>query len=385
MFDVQGTVQKRRGLIEMPYKKEKYYLKYKDMDVLGFNTSSMESWVVNSDFLPIQLQDKPADYQLIKNFCSGRLLMMNRKHCKEILDACGIDDQTDINICLVSRALSFRDNYWICSDDSKETWEKINLYRNVFSAQISKIALTGDMADEDIGGCIGDDIYTGELTNKGTRAKCFFRGKEGIYLAKNESMAEIASEILAFFIASNMNLPCRKYIYKEMYGKDCSVCQVSTSDVYEMIPCRDVMQYYNENQQRYGEGYYKFFMKIDPVNFLKMQKFDYITLNTDRNRDNFGLLMIDHKFDSLYPLFDHDSCFKGKGTGGIYFPTSMTFEKTLDAIKEDYGDIFYNSIYPDVLQLYQVIRSKKFKQFFLEYKTIEEFQKMKERIESVLK
>ena len=63
----------------------------------------------------------------------------------------------------------------------------------------------------------------------------------------------------------------------------------------------------------------------------------------------------------------------------------MTFEKTLDAIKEDYGDIFYNSIYPDVLQLYQVIRSKKFKQFFLEYKTIEEFQKMKERIESVLK
>lgn len=63
----------------------------------------------------------------------------------------------------------------------------------------------------------------------------------------------------------------------------------------------------------------------------------------------------------------------------------VQFQGTLDALKKDYKDIFYYSVYNDILKLYHTVISQKFKQFFLQYKTIEEFQEMAQRIEKVLK
>lgn len=136
-----------------------YYLKYKDINVLVFAIQAKTLNILNQNYLPFSLQGKEESYDLIRSFCSGRLLMMSREYCKEILTACGIDDQTNVNICIVSQALSFRDNYWICSEDSNETWGTINLYQNEFSASISKVALTGDMNNITEKESIGDKLY----------------------------------------------------------------------------------------------------------------------------------------------------------------------------------------------------------------------------------
>ncbi len=75
-----------------------------------------------------------------------------------------------------------------------------------------------------------------------------------------------------------------------------------------------------------------------------MQLFDCVTFNSDRNRDNYGLLRLNGVVKGLYPLFDHDSCFKAKGMNGYYFPTGLTYRQTIDYLKPYYkNDVLLNT------------------------------------------
>lgn len=352
-----------------------YYLKYKDIPVIVFDIQSKKLKILNTDYLPFSLQRKIENYDLIRSFCSSRLLMMSREYCKEILTACGIDDQSDINICIISRALSFRDNYWICSEGSNETWSNINLYNNKFSADISRVSLTGNMENVTEKVRIGDSLYTGELTNKGTRAKCFIRNNNRIFLVKKEALSEISSEIVVYYIAVGLNLPCSKYYYIKYYDKDCSICSIVTSERDELLPCRDVMEHFSVVSCK---EVYEYFMQIDAINFIKMQLFDYLTLNVDRNRDNYGLLRQNGNMIGLYPVFDHDSCFKGKSTKGIYFPSGKNFHKTIEMLQTTYK-MQYSQLESQIEYLKEYLNSYEFKDIFLKYKSVEEYDSMKKR------
>lgn len=148
-----------------------YYLKYIDTNVIKFDTVYEAVSVLNPSLLPYSIANMSVSYDMVRKFCSDRILMMNRKHRKEILDSCGLSNKSAIYICLLCKGLSFRDNYWICREGSKDTWSTVNLYDNSFSKELAHTALTGDASKV----LIGDNVFTGELTNKGTRAKCFHR------------------------------------------------------------------------------------------------------------------------------------------------------------------------------------------------------------------
>lgn len=365
------------------FEKTEYCLKYKNDVVFKFNIEQKSIRMVNEGLLPVSLQNKPVTYDLVRKFCSDRILMLNREHCKEILTACGVDDQTDVNICIICKGLSFRDNYWISRARSKEKWENVNLYQNEFSLSISKIALTGNMSEATIENTIGDKIFTGELTGKGTRAKCYLRSNHKLYMAKNETRAEIMSEVITYYIAQALGVGCSKYEVGRVFDKECSVCEVLTSEEWELVPCRDVLSYYNTNLMSYDGECYQTFMRMDPLNFIKMQILDYVTLNVDRNRDNFGLLSNRGKLIGLYPLFDHDSCFKGKSTAGKYFPTGLTFSQTLALLKTEYK-IYYTQLYDEIERFRQMMKNTDFmEKIFLKCKTEEEYGSMIKRIEKL--
>lgn len=354
-----------------------YLLMYKDIQVLRFNTETREIGLLNQAYLPVCIRRQNADYSFdsIRQFCSLRVLLMNRAYCKELLTSCGVEDQSDINICIISRALSFRDNYWIKSEYSEEKWDSINLYSNPFSVQAANVALTGIMDRIDIGG----KLYTGELSGKGTRPKCFVRRGNDILLFKAETVDEIKSEILSAVIASVLGLknPAR-YWYEKAHGKDCSVCRILTSEKSELVHYRDIMSHYNEVTMSYDSSSYKFLSSLDPEQFLLMHLFDYVTLNTDRNRDNFGIEICDNEFVGLYPVYDHDSCFKGKSTNGTYFPTGLTFDKTLAYLKslQEY-DLFRERI----RKALSYFNSYKFRDIFLILKSVEDYASMLARLE----
>ena len=299
-----------------------YSLMWKNEEVLRFNPNKHQAKIINNEKLGYNTHNFNNHYEIILSFCADRVLMMNREHCKEILTSCNIDDQSALGICLISRALSFRDNFWFKKCRDNITWESINLYTNKFSEQITKVAITGETEVVNI----DDGLFTGELTSKGTRAKSYIRNNGKVFLYKVENADEINSEIVSFYIAKALNLPSAMYFSDKLYGKHCSVCQILTNEDVELILYRELLS-------NYGGQAYSMIMNLDPANFIKMQVFDYITLNTDRNRDNYGVVRYKGKFYSLYPIYDHDSCFKGKGTNATYFPTGMTFAKTLEFLK----------------------------------------------------
>lgn len=358
---------------------KEYYLKYKDQNVLRFNIETEQVDIYSNELLPVSIQNRDVNFETINKFCSDRMLMSSREHCKEILVSCGIDDRSAVNICILSRALTFRDNYWICAANSGETWDKTNLYKNERSFSLSRVALTGAADDAMEHRMMKDYVFTGELTSKGTKAKCFIRIKGQLFLLKNETIGEISSEVITYYIAQLLNLPCTKYRYMKQYGKDCSLCVIETSEVIELIPARDIMSLFGEYTIGFHSKTYDQFMQFDPINFTKMQVLDYVTLNTDRNRDNFGLISMNRRIVGLYPLFDHDGCFKGKSANGVYFPSNVTFHRTIETLKTEYRMI-YRSIYPDIQNMVMSMKTDYFKNLFLQYKTIAEYSSMMNRI-----
>lgn len=356
-----------------------YLLKYKDSIVLKFDTKNRYVELISKDLLPYSIANMKVSYDMISKFCSDRILMMNRQYCKEILNSCNIDDQSDINICITGKALSFRDNYWICKEGSKELWCNVNLYNNKFSSELEYISLTGDMSKV----VLTDDLFTGELTNKGTRAKCFHRESDKLFLIKNESLDEIRSEIITFYLASALGLRCSQYSYGKINNLDCSVCQIFTSEDIELIPCRDVMSYYNEYKLYFNGNTYNTFYNIGKLDFLKMQLLDYIVLNTDRNRDNFGLCKRNGVLVGLYPIFDHDSCFKGKRTKANYFPSGLSFTDTLFNIKLKYHNEMI-ILRPYIENFKNYISTPQFKDLFLSYKSEEVYNSVLRRTDNIL-
>lgn len=354
-----------------------YLLMYRDIPIVKFNTDTKDSIILHPSFLPFGQRKIENGWNIIRSFCADRMLLTNRKYCKEILISCLINDQSDVNICLISRALSFRDNYWIKQENSKETWENINLYNNPFSAEISYTALTGETCSVSI----GDEIYTGELTSHGTRAKCYIRQNGNIYLAKAETLDEIASEILSSHIADFLGINATKYSNTSLYGKNVSICKIETNELREMISCRDILKNFG-CKMKIDTNYYDFFIENCKNDFIKMQVFDYLTLNTDRNRDNFALEKCKNKIVGLYPLFDHDSCFKGKNFNAYYFVTGLSFNDTFEFLLERYEDNIIN-MKDSIYNLYNnITKNEEFKYEFLSLKNEEIYNSFLARIDN---
>lgn len=358
-----------------------YYLKYKDEKVLKFNISRQTVDIINKELLPVCIRNMQTSFDMIKVFCANRILMKSRVHCKEILALCDMSECNDIIICIMCKALSLTDDYWITSRLKAHKWSDVSLHKNSFSDTIAKAALTGNIRDMNAHIVPGDKILTGELTVKGTKAKCFCRYNDNVLLIKNETLHEINAEVLSYYIATLMRVKACKYIHQKVFDIDCSICKIETSEHIELLSCRDIMLYYNEFKMQYNSRAYNHFLRVDEINFLKMQIFDFITMNIDRNRDNFGLLVEEGKESSLYPLFDHNGCFKGRSTKAVYFVTGMSFEETLHVIKLNHDDVLKKNIYSEVENLKDNIQ----KNFCLKYISEYQYNEMKQRIELVLK
>lgn len=289
-------------------------LKYKDETVYDDKYG-----ILNQQLLPI-------GFHSIDAWFRHRSILFERKYSKELLISCGVDNCTPEVICMRCLGLSLRDNYWICPDNMNLRYADVNLFTNTLDEVLSRVSLFGQI---DTSHSNFDRLVTGELTASGTKAKCFVRENGAIYLIKAETEDEIANEVLFGMLGTLFKVPTVQYNYAKYNGIYCSKCQCFTGLDTDLIPYRDIMMAYNEVRPTCSNLSYQ---SLTSVAFVKMQILDYLSLNFDRNRDNYGVVRGSFGV-TLAPLFDHDSAFKGKGENGNYFPTSMSFAKTLDMLK----------------------------------------------------
>ena len=353
-----------------------YFIMYKDIPVMEFDLKNNQYKYLEINLLPIIIANIEPSWQAVQIFCNARCMSNNRKYRLKILKKCNIEDYTDINICIEGKGLSLKDNYWIKKENSSDTWSLVNLYHNNFSNDISYTALTGEYNPNQ------NKYLTGELTVRGNKAKCFYKNKDGIFLFKEETEEEIFAEIISSIIAQQMNLNAALYLKSNIYGKNCSVCKIKTSENIELIHARDFLKYFNCKMNK-NSMYYKFFYNLDKVNFIKMQLFDYITLNTDRNKDNFGVKRVKGNLVGLYPIYDHDACFKGN-LNSKYLVTDESFNQLLSHLKTLDSTVYRNIVKFNITKLYKYFK-KEGKKDFKRYNLEKEYNDFMNRIENILK
>lgn len=308
---------------------EKFELMFENEPIAEFNVKTGEVTPITWLMAPYSLVDRAPTFGNIRSWISSRVLLMNRKYFKEILMQSGIDGQSDIDICIASRALSFADCYWVRGLYSGDKWEDVNLFDNEFSAEISVAALTGKMSDKSVK--LDEQTFSGELSGKGTKAKRFIKNSTGVYVAKHETNTEIAIEEASYYINQMFGVESAYYKSLGVNGLQCSVCKLPTNKKTHAVYCRDVMD--AEDVVSPAEVFH-IFENYGGDDFLTMCIADYICLNTDRNRDNYGFKTYGNRIKGMLPMFDHDSYFKGKGDRAIYFPTGKTFGETADMLRE---------------------------------------------------
>ena len=332
-----------------------YYLMHKNTPVMEFSPYTETARFLNRDQAPLSIRKMPDRFEAVRLFCASRVLQESRKHRDTIIISCNIINATPVSLCLTCYGLSLRDSYWFKETTGQETWKDVNLYTNPLSENLAEAALTGE---ETSVSPFGDKVYqlAAELTSRGTKAKCYLKKGRQIYLAKAMEPEEIIAETLSHAIASAMHAPSAHYRKARIFDTECSVCPIRTNENVELVTAGDVMMNF-ACTMTFGTDFYNLFMKVDPLNFARMQLFDMITLNINRNKDNFALYAENGKIQGMYDLFDHDACFQGLSENAVYFVTGMRFTKSYLTLRKMYPEVL-EQLRPDLMNLHRFLKEE---------------------------
>lgn len=132
-------------------------------------------------FMPydIYLEDTDEDTDIdtlinnITNFyywCASRVLTLNRKYAKEILNSIGaaqaVTDRDRAQISLSYHCLSLTDIYWVRRFEEEITFAEVNLFENHLSNAFVDISLRGKQMTVENRHLLADDLSTGGVFPK---------------------------------------------------------------------------------------------------------------------------------------------------------------------------------------------------------------------------
>ena len=221
----------------------------------------------------------------------------------------------------LSNNQSFTDCYWV-QDDPSQIWDNIKLYNKEFSIEVSEAALHGTTT------LSSQPVKTCEHNLKGLRAKCFLRKDNKLYLCKKMPKQNVLAELRASRILDRTSIPHAVYTAQKSDNKYYITCKLFTDEEHELLHYRTLMRIFNESTMGINTKAFQYFYELDEIATLQMILLDILTVNIDRNRDNFGLLTYGGKILGHAHLFDHDACFQAN-LQGHYFVTNMSFVDSL--------------------------------------------------------
>lgn len=297
-----------------------YTLMLENNPVMEFDLEELSSHVVNSDLLPFFLRGiieepskgKAKDYYktssanilAIKDYASSRVLSLSRDNAKQIYAACGISQDNSIDnrvaICLKCKGISVNDAYWFKEENSKDTWDSVNVRTNSLST-IVDVALGGKQPT------ITTPPNCPELTTKGLFKKAWTRENSELYLLKSDRMSDFSNtraELLASQILDCTNVPHVSYKKAEYEGMLIAKSKNFVLPGQSFVEAHEVMKYCKDLHVDYSSAMLNTFGST----FANIAIVDYLIQNTDRHDQNYGFLMDNNTghIVSVAPLFDHN-------------------------------------------------------------------------------
>lgn len=270
----------------------------------------------NKELFPLDLAE--ISERGIESWIRHRSIPKNRAYVDTLLSSLGLSINRPLDLISVSKGLSLNDCYWLKQEDSRDSFDGVNLYDNRFSRVLGQIAFTG-YGSSNVSGLTSSP----EFTTNGMLPKCWRRIDGKILLYKGGTMGasntgnEPYSEFYAYQIGKILGINVIPYNLSKWKDILCSTCELFTSKDLSFVPVGRIVR--SGGMQAVKEYYKELGPEFEKA-LNDMFIFDALIFNTDRHYGNFGFL-IDSYTNSIIapaPLFDHgNSLFNFAGVDAL--------------------------------------------------------------------
>ena len=245
-------------------------------------------------------------------WCATRLLTLDRKYAKEILNSLGmrqaVTDKERAEIAITYHALCLTDVYWVRELREKVSFAEINLYDHSLSDAFVDVALRGRALTAENSSLINNSDSAGDLSTLGVAPKAWIRRKNQFYLLKDGDAREVEAELLASRIARCFKV--NQVLYEPMYYDNQRVSKSSLiTSKKKSIVSAEYVSVYAVNK---GTTLTEIVNERDPYSYHMMNIIDYLIGNTDRHWGNWGFWTDNknNKLTTLHPLMDFNRAFR---------------------------------------------------------------------------
>ena len=249
-------------------------------------------------------------------WCASRVLTLDRKYAKEILNSIGAQqattDKERAAISLAYHCVTLTDVYWVKGYREKVTYDEINLFDHSLSDAFVDVSLRGKALTAQNAELIAKSDTAGDVATQGAAPKAWVRREGTFYLLKDGDKKEVNAELLASRIARCFDVDQVLYEPFLYDGQKVSASQLMTSKAYGIVPMEHVEIY----AANHNTDLYRLIRRYDHRGYSMMNIIDYLIGNTDRHWGNWGFL-VDNRTNKplrLFPLMDFNKVFQAYDT-----------------------------------------------------------------------
>ena len=267
--------------------------------------------IYDSGHLPLgtNVKDGSIDRAKLNDWWRERCIPNTRQGIRSFLEE--FQCATVTELLVKSYALSLTDQYWICPEREKLSWEGVNFFANAFSEDIGEVLFGKEKESENI------SFDSPDLTTDGCLKKRWkiINGKRCLIKGgSNPYRQQAFNEVIATKIMARLGIEHVPYSILWENGEPYSVCGDFVTADTELISAWRIMQTQKKDNRK---SVYRHFVDCcqtlgapDVVPALdKMIVLDYLIANEDRHLNNFGLLRNAETLEWLgfAPVFDSGS------------------------------------------------------------------------------
>ena len=334
----------------------KYTIMHKDRKVACIHKSG-KCVIYNHALMPynLYLEESTADdtderINNLENFyywCSARMLTLDRKYAKEILNALNkkqaVTDRDRAEIAISYHCLSLTDVYWVKNFRENVSFDDINLFDNSLAGAFVDVCLHGKAMTVQNSKLLTQEDVAGDLMTAGVAPKAWTRRNGTFFLMKDGEERDVEAELLADRIIDCFKVDHVKYTEEYYDGKKVSVSKIISSLDVSLVPAEYVEIYAaNHGMKLLDIVYEKSFYDYHMMNII-----DYLIGNNDRHWSNWGFYADNknNKLLGLYPLMDFNKAFSDyKGINGGICQTAGERTSQKDAALEGVKAVGLNQI-----------------------------------------
>ncbi|WP_181978005.1 MULTISPECIES: HipA domain-containing protein [Bifidobacterium] len=265
--------------------------------------------ILDAARLPLELvtHGKPAVYAArIDMWWRRRAIPSSRDGICHALDVLGV--RSTVDLLNRSRGLSLSDQYWVKDSRDPARWEEVNFFDNPFDEELGRVLLTTVSSSHEFSFDVPDASTGGDLPKRWTVDDSGTR----ILVKGGRTGQEPVNEVIASRLARRLDIPAVDYRLAEYDNRPVCLCDEMLSRDEEMVSAWQLMESIKRNNRlsvhdQWVEDAVAFGCARGDIlhatdDWLLV---DWLTRNTDRHFNNFGLIRNINTFEVRpAPLFD---------------------------------------------------------------------------------